>query len=584
MAADNATAGTLDFSEDEPRSEILPLLSETLGNYAQQSEQAANMDGAAEQTGQPVPELTGPGTIASETGEMAAPPIPGVVQEAPLPNVALADQKRVAPPMMRPQAETQAAEGDYAQSENQLQSANKLARKAEAENSQAAMQDAAEIQPFLEQQGKLEAQKVTAIDHANNFLTNLQQQTLAQTDEDIRQEEALAKKNPSDWYGNHTTLQAIGAIIGIIGAGMSGQDTMAYVDRLINKDIAEHNRKGESLRKIQALHGKRYTQGLNIYKNASEGIETRYLTSLKLIKTQMEAKRNQSSNLRIQANYDKAIADLDTKYADGLAKLNNQKITTRIHEEQNAIDIARLGLERERLNQAKEKQEKGPEDSSVPFNITRAIDPNGPRGVPKNLSIPVKKTVDTAVNALNSTAAIRKTIEAFRGDREGLLHALKTSEPFRMQLYAASRAISGAGANLTGKEEAQVDGMAIVLKDLATGELGGVDELEKLGAIEEMISNSASQAVLGNAPNLEIDPNSIVGQVQARKRSREQESDAEVEQVQQAMSKGSPIQQHAALVMLAKNGNKAAKAKLSKEGVKGKIGQVLKALHIGGGE
>lgn len=577
---------TLDFAEDGK--DKLTLLDQLFGEQAQMSDQAQHGDAGAE-----VDDSQGPGASVippappQPSGLMPAfnPAVPSTpaaqgpqpdatpaAAPAPEPNGSLA-MASPRPGDLNPNALTRASDKLANEGIKDKDKAYALQEKAATDLANAQAEQNTAAQPFKDQAAELYAQKAKAQDMVSNLATQVHQQYTAETQKDLEAQQNLANEKPQDFWGHRNTVQKISAVIGVIAAGVAG-NSMGYVDSLINSDIAAYNRKRDALERIRGIHADAHKEDVANVRDQSQMIETQSIARMQWIESAMQAKINQSSNATVKANLQKALGELQVKKADDIAALNNQKMTRWATEEQHAIELQRMNME-------KAQQQKAPEDTSVPFDMVEQTIPGNPRGIPKNLIVSVKKDVDQKMDALNTAQSLREQIAKFENGGTSLAQAISQSAPLRSYLLATARKFTGVGANLTGNEKSQMEDMALTLKDIAAGKITGANWEGKLQAIEMQLAQSVRQQVTSNTPGLRIKSDSAPGRVFARQEQLDARAEQEQQQVQAELQGKTPVKQNAALVMLADHGNKVAQNLLKKKEAEGFIGRTKQLLGIG---
>lgn len=570
MAGENA----LDFSHDTGDTSLLDMLGQSLGQVQQQSAQAAAADDQAAQAGVPAP----PEQVGPQMGPPAPPVVGGgpaiaptnntIPEAAPGPGAQLQGpatqpgpaQNAQSPARLRPEPQAQEVQTDAQRGEQEMRSAEQLSEQAKAEKAQADMDFAKEAQPVMDYEARIAKDKVDATQAVQNWLTVQQNQIAANTQSDLQRAEAMAAEKPQDWWGNHSTLQKIASVAGMIGAGFSGKSAAGFMENLVNKDIADYNRRSSALATIRGIHGTQERQFQNAYHNSSTMIDTMAIARYQQAEKVLQAKRNQSQSKMVQANYDGAIAELRTEIADKIDKLNNTKLKNLAQQQQFALQWAQLA---QRRQEEQTRVGKGQVDNSVYYDDLEQTIPGGPQGVDPRVNNVVKKKWSIYSNGIENGDKILQGFEQVDNGEMSLADAKVTLAPYISSMFSISRDLAGAGAKLEGPEEALVKDMSVGWKDFLEHKITGVQMAEKVRAVQSMLAQRAARVATENTKGLRPKAESAVGRVLARDKQDEETSTLERAVLQQALANNkTPEAKKLVLERLSKGGNKAAKKML----------------------
>ncbi len=165
-------------------------------------------------------------------------------------------------------------------------------------------------QPLFDKAAVIAQESATAIKTFNDAFKKRTQDNLDQLKELSDKIYAERNYNPADVWGNSSTGQKAGSLLGVIAAGLSGQGALRYVDHLVNQAVALQKNRLNTYRAGTIAANNLLAQSTSILKSEHAG-EQMYRSQLYdgLIR-QGEALKNKFASKQAQANLDKTLGEL----------------------------------------------------------------------------------------------------------------------------------------------------------------------------------------------------------------------------------------------------------------------------------
>lgn len=358
----------------------------------------------------------------------------------------------------------------------------------------------------------------------DEHLMNVTQQSVADMDVMRNQQEQLLNENPHNWWGNASTVNKIGAVIGMIGAGLHGDNATEYLQKLVDNSVAENMRKQHALQRLGYMNRERTNTEEDIARNQYAQLDARKAAGYSYIENQVKQRLAMSKNPQEIANLTKTLGEIKIKKAE--------------HEEKGAHEIqshdlnalkTQLEVEKQQFDQGqtalKASEEKQPKDPNTYLTL------NAFKG--RGIQQPVYKEAADKISASESVvASIDKARKLLSSPSVESAYGLKQ---VNAQILSELRKLQGTGANLSPEEVKNIEALTPAWGDVVRGSLSLVDFNKRLTAAQRLVSDSAlTYARNVGAPENELSESSPLYNVRKGEQDEDAQGQKEIDDKQRA--------------------------------------------------
>lgn len=314
-----------------------------------------------------------------------------------------------------------------------------------------------------------------AIDDLHSKFTH---DAIAQGQQDVSKLEQLYQKDPHDFWGNSSAVQKIGAVIGMIGAGVSQQNVSEYFQNIVNNSVQESNRKQRVVQQLARLRGQQNDLEQAGYKSDIGAIETRKAAAYKIIGNQIQQRLALTNNPMEQAKLKESLANVDAEAAKHFDDGAQKKVEAGLQAAQLKIAQQRLALEQTELAMKANPEAKDP-------NEYRALGAFEGRGIQKQVYKEAADKISSSESVVDSidrarTLLSNPSVQSAYGLRQ-----------VNSQILAELRKLQGTGANLSEREVKNIDALTPAWQDVIAGKLGVNDFNKMLTNAQRLVADSA---------------------------------------------------------------------------------------------
>ena len=284
-----------------------------------------------------------------------------------------APQEQQPAPMQHPQmtqlspgAITQNYHQDVDQAQQQYNQGVGQQVQAEGEKTAGNMANNDAAAAALPQFAEIDRQYAAARQGIDEHVANSAQQSVVAMQGDISKQEQLLNENPHNWWGNAGTVNKIGAVIGMIGAGLHGDNASEYFNKIVNHSVAENERKQGLLQQIGRSRDRLANAQDKIADNQAANLEARKAAGYGFIKNQLAQRLAMTKNPQEMANYHAAIGKLTQQAAE-----YTMKGADNIHAKDLGALHTQLEIQKMNMEQMTAQQSQGTEQTKRGDDITK---------------------------------------------------------------------------------------------------------------------------------------------------------------------------------------------------------------------
>lgn len=356
---------------------------------------------------------------------------------------------------------------DHAQGDK-IETAEVLARQGADEKAQAEMAGNTANAPLLAEKVQVDQQSAELTSKVNDWIVEQNQQIHRHAEEMRDRYQLEAARDPTNLWGNWSTSQKIGGIIGIIAAGFAHQDATARVEHLVDQSVADSNRRMENLKLMGQADKEVDASNQQVYGSQINANNMEKAAKLEIIANKMDITANSMANPIAKANLLATHAQIMgtvVKLREDVAK---STIALRLQNVDEQLKLKELGTREQIAAMAAMR----PDRASQAFMLKqqqRELEggviglkaPDGYKGTPYVPPGPetteYRKSSSAGVTMMQTVQKAIDTIDQIHyaelhGHTEDVLRLQADYNALKVGLLSAWRTYTVSGANITGPE------------------------------------------------------------------------------------------------------------------------------------
>ena len=335
------------------------------------------------------------------------------------------------------------------------------------------------------------------MDTAQTEQAVIQAKAEADLNQDIDNHKKLYALDPTAWWANHGTSSKIGAILSMVGAGLSGRDPSQILDKMISQDTAELSRREGMLDRLGASQQAVSKLKMQGSREKLTNLQARHIAALGIVDQQLEARIASTGDLRAKSNYEALRGQLKER----MAKLESGEIATRT-QEANMAGSRRLAYDSLGVNARLKEEGIAAKEAAAGHTGGAAPLPGfeGP-GTFKGILGKVTPYLAARQDGIEGLQRVRNILGDNKKGWQNNAVDLQKIQVLEANLHPIFRLTTGSGANITGPEIENINKLKGDWAGYLLGKVTGLELSQQLKITQQMLAHSAVNFVNEATPD-----------------------------------------------------------------------------------
>lgn len=316
----------------------------------------------------------------------------------------------------------------------------------------------------------------------NQWIQTSEMKSLAESEASVEERRQFYRDNPTNFWGSRTDGQKVAAVIGMIGAGMSGESSSKYIDSLINRTVQEQMRGEERLDKLGAMEQGLAKQRMQLGTHLGARLMESKAVAYEMFGEELKAAQNMYKSSSIKASLGSAQADAQMKAEQLRQSGVQERLKTMIAAGAQAVQMRGQNM---KLMAAQQRlaQKKGAQMVQVKEWAGGGIPVQG---------VNSEKMVETHNSRMNVLGGLEHMEQVFQQGGASPNTEMQRKK-WEALLTPEIRKIVGTGATLTVEENKNVKALEASWEDFLADKIGLAELHDQLKIVRQGIASQDEQ-------------------------------------------------------------------------------------------